>query len=183
MGTTEQSLPREEDEDNLIETSAEEQRPRIPSFRNRIRPRLRQRPRLPFRPKVKDVADQDDGDLDEMVKALKMESMLKKEFDKFLEGKLPSKRPRFRPTGTGLRDRSKIRNSLLRSRFRTTTPVEEPETTTLEEISNEITIQEITTTTETTTTATTTTTSTTTTTTKITTRANPTTTEQKVIPE
>ena len=159
--TTAQSIPKEEEENNFIETTAGEKRSRIPSFRNRLRPRLRQRPRLPFRPKIHEADDEDDGDIEEMMKALKMESMLKKEFDKFLEGKLPQKRPRFRPSGTGLRDRSKIRNSILRSRFRTTTPEEEEETTTFNLILEDHTTEESTTTSTTTTTTTPTTTTTT----------------------
>ena len=133
--TTEQSIPDEEE--NLIETSLEDQRPRLQSFRNRFRPklRLRQRPRLPFRPNSseKHHKDDDEDEIESMMKTLEMESMLKKEFDKFLENKLSHKRPRFRPTGTGLRDRAKLRNSILRSRFRTTTPNEDAETTTIDQ--------------------------------------------------
>merc|ERR1719206_978555 len=189
--TTAQSIPKEEDENNFIETAAGEKRSRIPSFRNRLRPRLRQRPRLPFRPKIQEADDEDDGDIEEMMKALKMESMLKKEFDKFLEGKLPQKRPRFRPSGTGLRDRSKIRNSILRSRFRTTTPEEEEETTTFNLILEDHTTEESTTTSTTTTTTTTmpttttriTTTIPTTTTTRTTIRVTPATAEFTTFPE
>ena len=58
------------------------------------------------------------ADIEEMIKTLDMEDELKQEFNKFVADKLgSSNRPKFKPSLTGLRDRAKIRNNFLRTRF------------------------------------------------------------------
>ena len=121
--TTPQPVDQEDDQENVVETSVEKERPRIPfpprgNLRSRFRPN---RVRLPFRRPGRVREEENKADIEEMIKTLDMEDELKQEFNRFVADKLgASTRPKFKPSLTGLRDRAKIRNSFLRTRFKNT---------------------------------------------------------------
>jgi len=157
QSTTEDSEEGERDI-NVLEKEVDEE-PRSPFIRpNRFKPASR--PRLPFRSTFRE--DKEDQ-LKEMSKALGLGEELQEEFDKFLSNRLRKSRPGSLLTGT--RDRAKIRNSFLQSRFKNNRPIEEISSPTTTEISTTSTTTTTTTTQETTTIQITTTQSTTLTTT------------------